>query len=41
MIHCAMRVEARQQLQLGLDYSSRLEEVAIQHEAQRRSGEDL
>jgi len=36
MIHCALRLDARQQLQLGQDYSSRLEEVAIEQEAQRQ-----
>src|SRR5712691_3489167 len=41
MIHCALRLDARQQLQLGQDYSSRLEEVAIEQEAQRQYDEDL
>jgi len=41
MIHCALRLDARQQLQLGQDYSSRLEEVAIEQEAQRQCDEDL
>jgi len=41
MIHCALRLDARQQLYLVQDYSSRLEEVAIEHEAQRQSDEDL
>jgi nitrogen fixation protein FixH len=40
MIHFALRLDARQQLQLGQRYSSRPEE-AIEHEAQRRSDEDL
>ena len=41
MIHCALRLVARQQLYLVQDYISWLEEVAIEHEAQRQSDEDL